>query len=276
MQVMEKVTGKPVPNVKFFNMTEFQIAGRRVRALRHGMVGQPGFELFGPWDDGEAVKAAIVGAGQEFGLHQSGSRTYPATRSVRMDSVADAGDLLGEKMKPYRQWLPATATRRRRRSALLFDNIEDYYLRRISEAYVVISSITASGASRSEKIAWPRREVTLVLNQDVTRGISTMFPGKRTKYFDSSAVYTCHPRQGRRNGDRGRLHVVRLQRERGAMLTLAIVDVEHSEPGTLVTFVWGEERRPGRRSRRSATAARNPRTVAPVRARKPRDWRIAS
>ena len=27
----------------------------------------------------------------------------------------------------------------------------------------------------------------------------------------------------------------------GAMLTLAIVDVEHSEPGTPVTFVWGEE-----------------------------------
>jgi syringate O-demethylase len=27
----------------------------------------------------------------------------------------------------------------------------------------------------------------------------------------------------------------------GAMLTLAMVDVEHSEPGTPVTFVWGEE-----------------------------------
>ena len=25
------------------------------------------------------------------------------------------------------------------------------------------------------------------------------------------------------------------------MLTLAILDVEHSEPGTQVTFVWGEE-----------------------------------
>ena len=27
----------------------------------------------------------------------------------------------------------------------------------------------------------------------------------------------------------------------GAMLTLAIVDVEHSEPGTAVTLVWAEE-----------------------------------
>src|SRR5688572_31973135 len=73
---MEKVTGKPVPNVKFFGMTDFTIAGKRVRALRHGMVGQPGFELFGPWDDGEAVKAAIVEAGQAFGIKLSGSRTY--------------------------------------------------------------------------------------------------------------------------------------------------------------------------------------------------------
>ena len=53
-----------------------QIAGRRVRALRHGMVGQPGFELFGQWEHGEEVKAAIVEAGQEFGLRQSGSRAY--------------------------------------------------------------------------------------------------------------------------------------------------------------------------------------------------------
>ena len=64
------------PTRQFFNMTDFQIAGRRVRALRHGMVGQPGFELFGPWDYGEAVKAAIIEAGQEFGLRQSGARTY--------------------------------------------------------------------------------------------------------------------------------------------------------------------------------------------------------
>jgi glycine cleavage system aminomethyltransferase T len=47
--IVEKLTGAPLPNVKFFNMTEFTVAGYRVRALRHGMAGQPGFELFGPW-----------------------------------------------------------------------------------------------------------------------------------------------------------------------------------------------------------------------------------
>jgi glycine cleavage system aminomethyltransferase T len=68
LKVIEKVTAKPAPDVKFFNMTEFTIAGHKVRALRHGMAGQPGFELFGPWDQGDAVKAAIVAASHDFGL----------------------------------------------------------------------------------------------------------------------------------------------------------------------------------------------------------------
>jgi class 3 adenylate cyclase len=48
---------------------------------RLGMVGQPGWELFGPWDDGEAVHEALVAAGEEFGLRLAAhGRTRP-TRS---------------------------------------------------------------------------------------------------------------------------------------------------------------------------------------------------
>ncbi len=49
LKLMEKQLGGSVPEVKFFQMAVFTIAGKSVRALRHGMVGQPGFELFGPW-----------------------------------------------------------------------------------------------------------------------------------------------------------------------------------------------------------------------------------
>ncbi len=47
-QILEKLNGGPVPDIKFFNMDEITIAGRKVRALRHGMVGVPGLEVCGP------------------------------------------------------------------------------------------------------------------------------------------------------------------------------------------------------------------------------------
>ena len=81
MAVIEKLLGGPAPELRFFHMTTITIAGKTVRALRHGMAGQPGWELFGPWDDGEAVREAIVGAGEEFGLRQVGGGRTPPTRS---------------------------------------------------------------------------------------------------------------------------------------------------------------------------------------------------
>jgi len=76
MQVVEKALGHEPPELKFFNMTTVTIAGKPVAALRHGMAGQPGWEFFGPWDDGEAVHEALVRAGEDFGLRLVGGRAY--------------------------------------------------------------------------------------------------------------------------------------------------------------------------------------------------------
>jgi glycine cleavage system aminomethyltransferase T len=253
LRLMEKVTGKAVPAVRFFNMTEFTIAGRRVRALRHGMVGQPGFELFGPWDDGEAVKAAIVEAGRDFGLRQSGARTY-SSNTLESGWIPSPMPAIysGERMKPYRQWLPATGYEASASLGGSFysSNIEDYYLTPYDLGYGSIVKFDHEfiGREALENIgARPRRrKVTLVLNgDDVLRGIATMFQrDRRTKYFDfPSAVYSTLPYD--KVVKDGRVIGVSTwcgySANEGAMLTLAIVDVEHSEPGTPVTFVWGEE-----------------------------------
>src|SRR5688572_3189670 len=74
MKVIERATGATPPDLRFFNMAWMKIAGRQVRALRHGMAGQPGFELFGPWDDGETVRQALIEAGREFGMRLVGGR----------------------------------------------------------------------------------------------------------------------------------------------------------------------------------------------------------
>ena len=78
MHVLEKALGTKVPELKFFNMGHLTIAGRAVRTLRHGMAGQPGYELFGPYAEHDAVRDAIVKAGAEFGLRLSGGRAYSA------------------------------------------------------------------------------------------------------------------------------------------------------------------------------------------------------
>src|SRR5216684_7753848 len=67
-QVIQKLNGGPVPDVKFFHMDYINIAGRKVRALRHGMAGAPGLEVFGPYAEGEEIRAAIIEAGKDFGL----------------------------------------------------------------------------------------------------------------------------------------------------------------------------------------------------------------
>ena len=70
------------------------------------MVGQPGWELFGPWEHGDAVRDAIVEAGQEFGIRQVGARTYPTSclESGWIPSPLPAV-YTGDEMKAYRQWL---------------------------------------------------------------------------------------------------------------------------------------------------------------------------
>ena len=83
LEVLEKINGGPLPEIKFFNMGEITIAGRKVRALHHGMSGVPGLELFGPWDEGDEIKAAIVEAGRSSGCGRWARGSTPRTRSSR-------------------------------------------------------------------------------------------------------------------------------------------------------------------------------------------------
>jgi glycine cleavage system aminomethyltransferase T len=253
LKLMEKVLGGPVPEVKFFQMAIFSIAGISVRALRHGMVGQPGFELFGPAADGDAVKAAIVEAGQEFGLRLCGARAYSSNtlESGWIPSPLPA-IYTGEKMKPFREWLPANSYEATGALGGSFysENIEDYYLTPYDLGYgsVVKFDHDFVGREALEKISKnPKRtKVTLALNrEDVMAAIGTMFDkGDRAKYFDfPSAVYSSWPYDKvTKNGKTiGISTWVGYSSNERKMLTLAMLDNEHAHTGNEVTFVWGEQ-----------------------------------
>jgi syringate O-demethylase len=253
MDLIAKVTGTPVPALKFFHMTEISIAGRRVRALRHGMAGQPGLELFGPWDEREDVRQAIVNAGTEFGLRQVGARAYSSNtlESGWIPSPLPAV-YTGEQLKAYREWLPATTYEAigSLGGSFVSNRIEDYYLTPYDLGYGPFVKFDHDyiGREALQKMdpAASRQKVTLALdNADVTRALGTMFQkSDRAKYFDfPSAVYCTWPYDKvTRNGKTiGVSTWCGYSSNEGRMLTLAMLDPAHAQPGTEVSFVWGEE-----------------------------------
>jgi len=253
MKVIEKVLGKTPPELKFFNMTTLTIAGKTVRALRHGMAGQPGWELFGPWDEGETVREALVKAGEQFGLRLVGGRAYSsnALESGWIPSPLPAV-YTSKAMKAYREWLPATGYEASASIGGSFysENIEDYYFTPSDMGYGSFMKFDHDfiGREALEKMSnrRHRKKVTLALNdEDVTRTIGITFQKhNRAKFIDwPSAVYSMHPFD-RVIVDGKTIGIstwIGYSANEGKMLTLAVLDADYAEPGTEVIFVWGEE-----------------------------------
>ena len=250
--VLEKVTGGPLPEIKFFNMGEITIAGHTVRALHHGMSGVPGLELFGPWAEGDEVKAAIVEAGKEFGLAQVGSRVY-ATNTLESGWIPCPLPAIftGDDLKSYREWLPANGYEGTGSLGGSFysDDISDYYLTPWDLGYgpFVKFDHDFTGREALEQMGEPKRKkVTLAWNgEDVTRAIGTQFQKEnRAKYIDLPlSNYSTWPNDKLLQDGKmvGVSTFSGYSSNESSMLSLAIVNVEQSEPGTEVTLVWGEE-----------------------------------
>ena len=253
MAIIEKAIGQKPQDLKFFNMTTLTIAGRTVGALRHGMSGQPGWELYGPWDDGPAVHEAIVKAGEEFGLRLVGGRAY-SSNTLESGWVPSPLPAVysGDKMKSYREWLPATGYEGSASLGGSFysDNIEDYYFSPWDLSYgnFVKFDHDFIGSDALQAMAGKehRKKVTLAIeDHDAERAIGSMFRrSNRAKFIDwPSAVYSMHPfDKVLVNGKTvGVSTWVGYSSNEGKMLTLAVLEAEYAEPGTEVVFVWGEE-----------------------------------
>ncbi len=253
MDVIARALNRTPPELKFFNLTSVQIAGRDVRALRHGMVGQPGWELFGAWEDYETVHSALVAAGHEFGLRLVGGRAYSsnALESGWIPSPLPAV-YTGEELRPYREWLPATGYEGSASigGSFVSEDIEDYYFTPwdLGYGHLVKFDHDFIGRGALERIADDehRHKVTLALeDDDVAETIATMFQkADRAKFIDwPSAVYSMHPFDRVIAGGEtvGVSTWFGYSYNEAKMLTLAVVDATHAAPGTEVTLVWGEE-----------------------------------
>jgi len=193
-QVIEKLNGGPLADVKFFHMDTMELAGDRVRTLRHGMAGAPGLELWGPYDTYEKVRATILDAGAEFGLEPVGSRAYSSNtlESGWIPSPLPA-IYTGEEMRPYREWLGADSYEAVNALAgsYVSDDIEDYYLNPWELGYGSFvkfdHDFIGADALKQVKKEEQRTKVTLAWNsEDVAKIFASMFEpeGEDYQFFD--------------------------------------------------------------------------------------------
>jgi vanillate/3-O-methylgallate O-demethylase len=251
LPLVESLIGGSVPEIRFFTMGHMTIAGIDVRALRHGMAGQPGYEFFGPWEDADAILEAIVAAGEAFGLVRVGARAYSTANleSGWMPALVPA-IYTGEAMGPYREWLPASSAGSLGGS-FLADDITDYYVTPYDLGYRKLVSFDHDylGRDRLKELAEEerRRRVTLIWDGDhVARVLGTIADddGIPFKFLDvPKARYATHQYDTvLLNGE-----VVGFSTDCGFLanerrfVSLATIDTPFSEPGTEVTVVWGEQ-----------------------------------
>lgn len=250
LELLERVTGRPVPQTRFFGMETFEIAGVEVRSLRHGMAGMPGFELFGPWVEGERVRDAIIEAGAEFGLTLVGSRAYS---SANLESAWVPSPLpaifTGEGSAAYLEWLPAA---RLGSLAGSFDaaGIEEYYLSPFELGYgrsVKFDHEFIGRAALEQRLAAAGRvKVSLLWDADDVASIqrSAYEPGVPAKFLEfPKARYGQHQVDRVLTGETtvGLSHDVGYSVNEQTFLSLASVDPEFAAPGTQVEVVWGED-----------------------------------
>jgi vanillate/3-O-methylgallate O-demethylase len=250
-QILEKLNGAPVPEIKFFNMDWINIKGKKIRALRHGMAGVPGLELYGPYEDYDFIREAILEAGEEFGLYAVGSRAY-ATNTLESGWIPSPLPAIytGEGSKGYREWLSDKSYEATGAigGSYVSDNIEDYYLTPWDLGYGIYVKFDHDfiGRAALEKMADKphRRKVTFEWNpEDVVAAFATMFEdGDNVKFMDlplSNYASSSYDMVMKGNTMVGLSMFSGYSYNERRMLSLGTVDANIQE-GDVLTLIWGE------------------------------------
>lgn len=250
--LLEKLNGGPIGEIGFFKMGEIRIAGRPVRALGHSFAGAPGLEFWGPWEERDEVRNAIVETGAEFGLKLVGGRAY-GTCAVEAGWIPSPLQAIytGDKTRAYREWLPGNSFEAVASigGSYVSSNIEDYYLTPWDLDYGRLINFGHDFIGREalqDMVAQPhRRKVTLEWNADDVLDVYAghLHDGENGKFMEfPNAHYAAHPYDKVMLGDR----MVGLSTYPGYLsvdhqwISLATIDEAEAQFGKEVVVIWGE------------------------------------
>lgn len=252
--LIEKLNGAPVNDIRFFHMTTITIAGRKVDALRHGMAGAAGLEIWGPIAEQGEILAAILAAGEEFSLRQVGNRAY-ATSAVESGwwGALFPAVYSGAEMDEFLATLPPFAIEAffQLGGSFSSDRIEDYYKTPYDIGYDQFIKFDHDfiGRAALEELAdhksGTRRKVTLEWHpEDAERIFGSLWrDGPRYKYLDlpvSLYAFGQNDRVERDGALVGLSQIVATTLNAGRLIALASVD-RCLDYGSEVEIVWGEQ-----------------------------------
>lgn len=263
-KIFEKMNGGPVQDIKFFHVDWINVGSKKVQALRHGMSGAPGLEIWGPYKDKDYIHSTILQAARDAGvdLVQCGSRAY-STNTLESGWIPSPlpGIYTGDGMlADYRDWLGADSYEASGAigGSFVSDNIEDYYVNPFELGYdfyigwkkpdfIGKSALEAmkGSASNRKKVTfeWNREDVLKVIASAFEQGTPFKwidFP--QPNYASSSADMVMH-------GDK----MVGMSMFNGysfnerCVLSLGVVD-QSVQIGDVLTMKWGEPETTGKTS----------------------------
>jgi vanillate/3-O-methylgallate O-demethylase len=242
-----------LPAIKFFWTAKVRIAGCDVLALRHGMAGHQGVELSGRYEDGPAVRKALLEVGAKYDLRPGGTLSYfsAVSESGWMGSGFPA-IFTSRELADYRASLPADGWEASVQlgGSFVGSRIEDYYVTpwdhdlgsRLKFDHDFI------GREALERMSQEPHRVrrTLVWNkEDVARVINSMFePGPAYKMlrlpFASYGYYQFDTVKTPGGASAGLGTICTYSANEAKMFSLAMIDPVYAEIGTELVLTWGE------------------------------------
>lgn len=253
-KIFEKMNGGPVPDIKFFHVDWINIGSRRVQALRHGMSGAPGLEVWGPYADKHYIQTTIIQAARDVGvdLRLCGSRAY-STNTLESGWIPSPlpGIYSGDGMlADYRQWLGADSYEAVGSigGSYVSGNIADYYVNPFELGYGFYigwkTDFIGKDALAKMKDAKNRKKVTFEWNRDdvmkvIASGFEDGTPYKWIDFPQPNYASTSADMVMRDGKMVGMSMFNGYSYNERCMLSLGVVD-DSVEVGDVLNLVWGE------------------------------------